>query len=610
MESALTSLTSLTSLTQPQIALLVIAAVALGLLLTEKLRVDLVAIFIILALALTGILPTKQALSGLASEPAVIIAAIFVLSRALQLTGVADMVTAWIVRLAGRSESRMVAVMMLGVSAFSTFTEHVTPTAIMMPVLLKLSRERDIPASKLLMPLSFAASLGSTIAVIGAPAFLFSSTLLQQAGRPGLGLFSIAPIGIPLALLGVVYVLLIGRFLLPANKGQGTGAGIFEQSRYLAELSVVPDSILVGARLDKLKETGLHSIELLKWMRDGEALSRPFGGNTLQPGDTLLIRISSDELATLREEPDGLKLKPIEQFGLPGAESQTPGEELSTRLAQAVVMPGSPLIGSTIRRAGLQHRYGVVVVALSRRGEPASEAIDHERLRVGDVLVLEGEEDELQALTEELPTLLMAPFPGQPRPRAAKRAAAIMVATIAIASVSGLPLEIVALAGALAMVLFRCITVNQAYQAIDTRIYVFIAGAIPLGLAMEKTGLADRIAHLLHGWVAGWPEMAVLLALFAVAALLTQVLSDTGTLSLFGPVAIALAHALGRPPEPYVLVIAFAAVTGFLTPIAHWGNLLVFSPGNYRFSDFVKVGTPLTILIGLAVVWLTPIVFA
>jgi di/tricarboxylate transporter len=321
------------------------------------------------------------------------------------------------------------------------------------------------------------------------------------------------------------------------------------------------------------------------------------------------VRLSSDELATLRQEPEGVKLKPIEKYDLPGADAQAPGEELTARLAQAVVMPGSPLAGRTIREAGLQRRYGVVVVALSRDGTPTSEAIEQVRLRAGDVLVLEGDEDEVRHLTQEQPTLLMAPFPGKPKPRAAKRAAAVMLGVIAIASVGHVPLEVIAVAGALAMVLSGCITVNQAYEAIDTRIFIFIAGAVPLGLAMEKTGLAARAGQLLQAWIGQWPEMVVLLVIFAAAGLLTQVLSDAATLSILGPISIAFAHALGRPPEPFVLAVAFASVTAFLTPIAHWGNLLVFSPGQYRFFDFVKVGTPLTMLVALVVAWLGPMVF-
>ncbi|HJV84474.1 MAG TPA: SLC13 family permease [Noviherbaspirillum sp.] len=597
------------SLTTPQITYLIIAVVTLVVLVTDRLRVDLVGLLIILALALTGILSPEQAFSGLGSEPALVIAAIFVLSRALQLTRVADVVTGWIVRLAGATESRMLAVVMLGVSAFSTFTEHVTPTAIMLPVLLRLSRERNIPASKLLMPLSFAASLGSTIAIIGAPAFLFASALLQKAGRPALGLFSIAPIGLLLSILGVLYVLLIGRFLLPAHRGQGTGNGIFEQGRYLAEVTIPSESALVGEGPDRFKKLGLQSFEILKWMRCDKALNSPGESTRFAAGDTLLVRLTSDDLATLRQEPEGLKLKPIERFGLPGAETQTPGEELNARLAQAVVMPGSDLIGCTISKAGLQRRYGIVVVALSRQGAPTSEAIDRVLLRAGDVLVLEGDEEEVRHLTEEQPSLLMAPFPGTPRPRTAKRAAAIMLGVIAIASLNVFPLEVVVVAGAVAMVLFGCITTNQAYEAVDTRIFLFIAGAIPLGMAMQKTGLAALMGQLLHSWIGNLPEFWILLAIFAASGLLTQVLSDTATLSVFGPVAIAFAHAMGRPPEPYVLAVAFASVTSFLTPIAHWGNLLVFNPGQYRFMDFVKVGTPLTILIAIVVAWMGPMIF-
>ncbi len=594
-----------------QIILSTIIVIAFGLLLTERLRMDIVALLIIFALAVTRILTPDEAFSGLASEPAVIVAAIFVLSRSLELTGLSDLIARGIVRLSGDGQSRLLSVMMLTASVLSAFSYHLTTTATMMPVLLKLSRERNIPASKLLMPLSFAASLGVTLTIVAAPSFLLARTLLQQAGRPALAFFSVTPIGACLVALGALYVLIVGRFLLPARRGHQSSEALFRSDSFFTELTILPNSRFAGSEIDKLKNAELHSLDVVKWLRNGQAVRTPFKDHVLEPGDLLLVNLSPDELATLRQQRRGIELKPIEQFGAPVPGSEGPGEELSAHMVQAVVMPGSQLAGSTIAASDLQQRYGVVALGLSRQGEPASQEIDHIPLRVGDVLVLEGDEEELLRLTQDQSALLLTPFTGQPQAYPKLRlAAAIMAGTIGLAASRVLPIEVAMLAGALAMVLSGCITVRQAYTAIDTRIFLFIAGAVPLGLAMQKTGAADRVAAFLQAGMAHWPQALTLFVLFAVSAVITQPLSDAATLAVFGPVAIALAHALGQPPEAYVLAVAFAAVVAFITPIGHLSNLLVFGPGGYRFSDFVKVGTPLTILAGLVVAWLTPLVFS
>jgi di/tricarboxylate transporter len=245
------------------------------------------------------------------------------------------------------------------------------------------------------------------------------------------------------------------------------------------------------------------------------------------------------------------------------------------------------------------------VVGLWRQSGFLKNQLAEIRLRAGDVLVLEGREEQLARVERDPSFLMMIPFQGEFRLRGkAPLAAAILLGTIAVAATNLLSLQIATLAGAVAMLLSGCITPRQAYRAIDARIYVFIAGVIPLGAAMRQTGASELLARALEHLVGGWSPFLILIAIFTIVSVMTQFMSDAGTTALFAPVAVALAQALGRPPEPYVVTVAMAAVIAFLTPIGHHGNLLVYGPGNYRFSDFTRVGTPLTILSGLIVVTL------
>ena len=495
----------------PQLIFFVILGAAFLLLLTERLRNDVVALLIVLALSVSGLLKPDKALSGFGSEPAIVVAAIFVLSAALHRTGVSDALGRAVARLAGTGLARALAVIMPSVALLSAFTHHLTTTAIMLPVTLDLARSRKIPASRLLMPMSFAASLGTTITIIGAPAFLIASQALREAGRPGLGIFSIAPIGLALSAAGTIFILLVGRWLLPERKGADTATDPFRLDEYFTELTVLDDS---------------------------------------------------------------------------------------------------PFRGKTVREVGRDGPYRVKVVGLVRDGRRAQRPLGDRRVEPGDVLVLQGDDEALERVANDPGILMLVPFHAERSPRRkGPLAAAIMLATVLLAAFDVLSIEMAGLAGAVAMVLTGCLTASQAYRAIDARIYVFIAGAIPLGAAMKSSGAADTLAGWLQGAVADWSETAVLLALFAVVAVVTQFMSDSATTALFAPVAVALADVLGHAPEPYVVTVAMASVVAFLTPIGHHGNLLVYGPGGYRFGDFVRVGAPLTLVSAAVVVMLAPILW-
>src|SRR5256714_6691678 len=596
-----------------QIAFLAILIIALVLFVTEWIRTDVVAVLIVIALYVTRVLKADEALSGFSSEPAIVIAGIFVLSGSLHVTGLSDRMGDWIGRLAGNSLSRAIAVIMPSVALLSAFTHHVTTTAIMLPITLDLSRERKLPASKLLMPMSFAASLGTTITIIGAPAFLIASTILRQSGRSGLGIFSIAPIGLSLTVAGTLFVLWIGRFLLPAHKGGDDSTRHFRLEDYLTEIVVSRESPFAGKTVSDIQSDETYHFTVAGIIRKGKRVRGALRNQTLKEKDVLVVRTTPEELVSIRKQED-LDLQPVKLYGAKkkaeGKEKENEADDGTDLFVQAVVAPRSDLAGRTLSDIDFHRRYGAVVVGLWRKDGWLDQEISKVKLRANDVLVLEGDEEALARVSNDQAFLMMVPFHAEPKLHGkAWLAGAIMLATILLAAFNLVTIEMAALTGAAAVVLTGCISPNQAYRAIDARIFVFIAGAIPLGTAMQKTGTANLIAGWLQHEVGGWPERAVLLLLFAVVAVITQFMSDGATTALFAPVAVALASALGRPPEPYVVTVAMASVIAFLTPIGHHGNLLVYGPGRYKFSDFVKVGAPLTVICALIVAVLAPLIW-
>ncbi len=597
----------------PQQALFfLILIVAFGLLITEKLRNDAVAILIIIALTASGLLSSAEALAGFGSEPAIAVAAIFVLSQALHQTGLSQLAGEWIARASGTSYTRIVGVIMLAVAAMSAFTHHVTTTAVMLPVSMTLARDREISPSKLLMPMSFAASLGTTITIIGAPAFLIASTVLQKAGQPGLSVFSIAPVGLAITLVGTLFMLTIGRRLLP-DRGQGEqSADRFRLTDYFTELTVLANSPFVDKPISEIEAgEGHRELFVTGWLRHGRQVRAPYGDQVVRSGDVLMVRTSPEQMVAITERA-GVELHPITQYGTAADDGAGADDEagIADKLVQAIVAPASELAGRTLGDVNFHDRYGAIVVGLWRRSGWLNEELSRIRLEAGDVLVLQGDDESLNRVANDRAFLMLMPFQGEARPRRkAPLAALIMVATVLVAASSVLPLPVAMMAGACAMVLTGCLRPRQAYRAIDARIYVFIAGAIPLGDAMEKSGASKLMATWIQGTVGGLNETVVLLVIFGIVAVLTQFMSDAATVALFGPVASALAHGLGRNPEAFVVTVAMAAVVAFITPIGHHGNLLIYGPGRYQFADFVRVGTPLTILIGIVVVVTTQLVW-
>ena len=577
---------------------LLILAGGLYLFVSERLRVDVTAMLLLLAMVLAGVLDADQALSGFASEPAIIVAAVFVISGGLAATGITERIGQWIGRAAGRSEARAIAVVMPAVAALAAFTHHVMVTAMMLPIVLRHARERQLPASRLLMPMSLAASLGTTLTLVSAPAFLLASNMLERTGSPGLGIFSITPIGIALVVVGIVYMQL-ARWLLPRRSGAHGDDDYLRLERYHTELLVVEGSPWSTRPLAELQKALGAKFRLRGWLRDGKRRDDLGAGNPLLAGDVLLVEAAADELMSLHDDP-GLDLYAVSRFG-----DKLSGDG-DAQLVQAVVAPGSEFIGRSIRELDFSRQFEAVIAGLWRRDGDIAQRLSNARLREGDLLVLWGRPARFSDLAAHHGFLMLVPFAGQAkRRRRAPLALVILGLTILAAATEWLPAPLAFMLGAVAMVATRCVAIDQAYRGIDVRIFVMIAGVIPLGIAMEQTGTADLLARGLLHVVATWPPLGVLLVLFSAAALLTQILSDSATTVLLGPIAISLANSLGQPPTPFVVCTALGAVVAFLTPIGHHGNLLILGPGQYRFADFLRIGLPLTVLVALVSAWMS-----
>lgn len=602
-----------------QIVFFVILLVAIGLLVTERLRPQMVAVLIILSLAATSILKPEEALAGFSSEPAIVIACVFVLSAGFELTGLSDILSSWVSRAAGGNLTRTLLICMPAAALMSAPTHHVTVTAIFLSVMLALSREHHIPPSKLLLPVTVASSVGTTITILGAPSFLVSSELLKQAGRPGLGVLSIAPIGLVLTAVATIYMVVVGRFLLPDRRGRTDSTEHFRLDDYYTEVAIPDDSPHVGKSPADLEEGGLLKLNVLGRVRNGQRV--PTAVMTREPltaGEVLLVRTTPDELATIRQEP-GIELQPVAKYGIPeatkedGKAAEAPPDDeadVEEQMVQTVVAPNSSLVGRTLGDIDFRRRYGLLVLGIWRQNAIPADQMSHIRLRQGDVLVLQGPGDALAELGRDRDFLMLTPFQGRAvRRTKALLCAAIMVATICLAAFNLLSISLAAMAGAAAMVLTRCVSSRQALRSIDAPMYLFIAGAIPLGTAIKKTGTAQLVAGWLQGLVGGWSEAVVLGVIFLVVGLIVQFMgSDSATVALFGPVAVALGQALGHPPEPYIIAVAMAAVTALLTPMSHH-NLLIYRPGGYRFTDYTIIGAPLTLVFAVVVALMAPLLW-
>lgn len=590
----------------PQITLSIILAIIFIMFCTQSLRIDLTGVIGILSLITFGILTPKEAFSGFSSEPALLVAFVFVVAAGLTQTGALETLTRFIEKQSGTSELKLNILIMSGVALFSAFTHHLMVTALVLPVAMRVCEKNNIPASRVLIPMATAASLGTTLTLIGAPAFLVMNDISKRSGGGEFGLFSVAPIGAALILSSFVLILLL-KWLLPKKTGSNFDESVFQISDVHTELVVLEKSKWAGSTLEDVRlatEKELQILELIK-----RVSASPENENLLEKGDILRVRMPSRSLRSIKNE-HGLQLKAINKYVDYIGTGLAVDQEDDTGIAQAVVANRAVYIGRSVAQNNFLKRFGLIVIGLWRKDGWIGAEISHEKIREGDLLIFWGLNDRMKELYSDKNFLTVSLLNTPLFHRHKKRLAiAILLGAIGLA-VGKVCEPLVAFAiAAVGMVLTGCITANQAVRSIESKVFILIASVIPFGIAMDKTKLSTFLADRLSLLISDYSEIAILLMFFGVAALLTQILSDAATTILVGPIAFLSAQQLNISPKAALVCVTMGAVASFLTPIGHHGNLLVLSPGRYKFSDFLKMGIPLTLMIAVETAYISQYIF-
>ena len=568
---------------------LVLTICAVVLFVTEKFSTDVVAILVMIALLVSGILTPAEGLAGFANTATVTVGAMFVLSAGVFRSGAVNFVGRGLGRLARRSSGLMLFVLMVGVGVLSSFLNNTAAVAILIPVVIVVARRADTSPSKLLMPLSYASMFGGMCTVLGTSTNILASAIAEQAGLGAFGMFEFTKLGVIFFAVGVTYMMTVGRKLIPDHRGKGDLTKSFGMGDYLTDLVLQAESKSVGQSLASaplVEELGIEVLQILR----GEDTLRPTPETILREHDVLRIK---GNLRTINE----LKDRAGVTFGMSMKWRDEDLESTDTRLVEAVVGPSSPLAGKSLAESHLRENYGAAVLAIRHHGALTHGEVQNIKLMPGDTLLIDVPNDQIEHLTQQRVFLLVSPA-GIPRfnwPKATK-ALVIVVSVLVIAATGLLSIVAAAAAGALMMVLSGCISTEEAYGAIEWNVLFLLAGMLALGAAMEKTGASTMLAEGMIGGVGGFGPIVLLAAFFGITMLLTEVMSNNATVALLLPIAITAAHSIDADPRAFMFAVVFAASSSFMTPVGYQTNTMIYGPGQYRFVDFVRVGAPLNLI--------------
>jgi di/tricarboxylate transporter len=581
-----------------QLLLFLILAAALGLFVWGRWRHDVVALAVLLAAVLSGLVPAGEAFSGFADPAVITVAAVLVLSRAIRDSGLLDRLLA---PLGGRLATTSRQVLALGglTGFLSMFMNNVGALALVMPAAIRLARRTGTSPAQLLMPLAAMSLLGGLVTLIGTPPNLLISALRRQEVGADYAMFDFAPLGLPLTLAGLAYLVLAWRLLPRRRAAADEEEPPFRIEDYIVEVVVDEGSPFRGRSIEELEaalEGRLRVLALLRQDRPRNIASR---FRRLFPGDVLQVEA---EPAGLREL---LAKAGLELAGRAGGESVK-----GLAVVEAVVTTGSPLVGRTAAELALRERYALNLLAIRRGGDPPQARLALVPIQAGDTLMLEGPPE---LAVEELVELGCLPIVDRgvrlERPEIAWRPALLMLAAVALVGFGLLPAAIAFTLAVLALLLFRVMEPDAVYRAIDWSVIALLGAFIPVAHALETTGAADLLAGLLARATAGAdPIWALALVLFATMAV-TPILNNAATVLLVGPIAVAYAKGAGLSVDPFLMAVAIGASCDFLTPMGHQSNTLVLGPGGYRFTDYARLGLPLSILTFLLALWLLPLVW-
>ena len=596
-------------------------AIAVVLFATGKVRMDAIALMVIVAFVLSGTLTLNEAFSGFSDPNVILIAALFIIGDGLVRTGVATKMGAWLVSVAGNSETKMLIYLMLTVAGLGAFMSSTGVVAIFIPVVLSVSARMNTSPSRLMMPLSFAGLISGMMTLVATPPNLVVNSELLREGLHGFSFFSVTPIGLVVLILGIVYMLAV-RFMLKTDNGDSARDGRkrstfrdlireYHLTGRALRLAIRPGSPMIGQRLDDLKLRERYCANVIgveRWRRFRRVIVNVNGVSEFRARDVLLIDMSASDV-DLRQFCGEQMLEPMVLRGEYFAD-----QALDVGMAEVALIPDSEMIGKTVREIAFRTRFGLNIVGMKRDGKAMDGSVVDEPLQLGDILLVVGNWRQIALLAKRGRDFVVLNMPvevddASPAHSQAPHAIFCLVLMVALMLTDEIPNPIAAIIACLLMGKFRCINAESAYKAIHWPSIILIVGMMPFALALQKTGGVDLVVKGLMDVAGGEGPYLMLGCLFVMCAAIGLFISNTATAVLMAPIALAAAKSMGVSPYPFAMVVAMAASAAFMTPVSSPVNTLVLGPGKYSFSDFVKIGVPFTILVMVVCVLLIPVLF-
>jgi di/tricarboxylate transporter len=588
----------------PEIAIcLGILAIAVVLFATEIIPADVTALGVMLALALTGTLSPKEAIAGFASDTVLTILSLLILTASLVHTGAVDIAGRALLRAAGNTGTYLLPAIVVSVTVVSAFISNTAAAAFFIPVVIGLASRRKESPSKYLLPLAFASILSSSVTLISTSTNIVVSELLTQRSMAPIGMFELAPVGVPIAVVGVVYMLTIGRWLLP-DRSADKPAPVVGERIYQADVVLTVESPLIGKTIGQTLSGAGSGLKVVSLKRGGRSLKAIKKSLKLKEGDDIVLEGERADIIKVKEMP-GIDLRADAHL----VGDVPPEEKKELAIVEGVLMPQSPLIGRTLRDTEFHDRYGLQVLAVNRADRRSPRKISTRRLGLGDVLLLQGKPEDVKALEKgNLFSIFGSVNPGFLNRKYAPLAAAIFVGVLAAVTLKLAPLVVAALTGAFLVMVTRCISPEEAYRQVEWKVLVLIASLLSLGLAMEQSGTGKYLASLFIEVVGSHNPIVLLGIFFILTVALTQPMSNQAAAVVILPIAIQTATQLDLNPRTFGMMVAVAASCSYLTPLEP-ACLMVYAAGKYRFADFFRVGAPLSLIIFACALLLVPLVW-
>ena len=577
------------------VAALVIVALMLAMFVKEIFPTEVVAIAGAAVMLLIGVVPYDKALPVLANPAPWTIAAMFIIMGALVRTGALDAFTQLATRYSDRPRIAIGALLTFVIVA-SAFVANTPVVVVMIPVFVQLARKLGMNASKLLIPLSYAAIMGGMLTLIGTSTNLLVDGVARARGLEPFTIFEVMPIGLVVVAWGMFYLTVIGRWLLPERDSMADMLSDRTRMKFFTEAVIPPDSNLIGREVLSVQLFKREGVRLIDVIRGDESLRRQLKDVTLQVGDIVVLRSQITELLSLQTNKS---LKRVDQISA-----------VETSTVEVLITPGCRMVGRQLGSLRLRRRYGVYVLAVHRRNQNIGSKLDETVVRVGDTLLLEGAPEDIRRLSSDMDMVDVT----QPTARAFRRshapiAIAALFAIVALAAIGIAPIFLLTILAVAVVFLTRCIDADEAFSFIEGRLLAMIFAMLAVGTALEHSGAVELIVNAVAPWLTNLPGFFVVWAIFLITSVLTELVSNNAVAVVVTPIAIGLAQGIGIDPRPLVVAVMVAASCSFATPIGYQTNMMVYGPGGYRFTDFMRVGIPLNLSLGLIASAVIPLIW-